>query len=329
MPLKDYFKTFGAKFDNNRITSFAETAKEFQELTNAVVCPLLANGQIRITGDDQLDFVHGQTTNIVKGLDINSFSENLLLNHKGHALTDLKVFKREDDLYIVSEGSAEYILERFKKHIIFDQVVLQDLSEKLMSFTVQGDNSKKLLEAAFETKMPEANKYIQFKYKTAKILINSAKRTKNTGYDINLCISEGPMIFEKLIAMGIKPVGEDVLHISRVEAKIPMAIYDAGAGVLPQEAGLEPKLSYNKGCYLGQEIIARIHARSNLRRSLELLKLDAIPKTKRPDISLNNKKIGTLGTVVNHPKKGILALAVLKNNLEAKTFEVEGLGAYL
>ncbi len=329
MPLKDYFKSLGAKFNNNRITGFLEKDSEYKELANAVVCSLMANGQIQIKGDDRLDFVHGQTTNIVKNLELNSFSENLLLNHKGHALADIKVFKRETDLYIVSEGSAEYTLARFKKHIIFDAVVLNDLSKKLVTFTVQGDNSKKLLEAAFETRMPKTNKFIELEYNNAKILINPAQRTKNGGFDINLCISDGIEIFEKLISMGIKAASEDVLDISRVEAKIPMAIYDAGTGVLPQEAGLEPKLSYNKGCYLGQEIIARIHARGSVRRSLQLLNLDAIPDIKRPDIILNNKKIGILGTVVKHPKLGIIALAVLRNDLQKSEFEVAGIKAVL
>lgn len=328
MLLKDYFKSLGANYANNRITSFGSN-QEFKELANAVICPLTANGQIRITGNDRLDFVHGQTTNIVKTLAINSFSENLLLNHKGHAIADLKVFKREDDLYIVSEGSAEYTLARFKKHIIFDQVVLQDLSEKLMSFTVQGANAKKLLEEAFNIEMPEANKFIQFEYENAKILINPANRTKFGGYDINLCISEGAMVFEKLTSLGIASVGEDALEISRVEAMIPMAIYDAGAGVLPQEAGLEPKLSYNKGCYLGQEIIARIHARGKVRRSLRLLKLDGFPEVTRADIILKAKKVGILGTVIKHPEQGLLALAVLRTDLKEIEFEITGVGARL
>ncbi len=328
MELSEYFSSLGAVFEEARVLRFTDSAKEFEYLEDAVLCPL-ANGQIRITGDDRLDFVHGQVTNQVKNLALNSFSENLLLNHKGHALVDLRVFRRTDDLYLTIEDSSEFCLVRFKKHIIFDKVVLEDLSNKLMTFTVQGKNAKKHLEAALASPMPKAGEFIELNFENAKILVNPAQRTVYGGYDINLCISDAIRVFKKLLAAGIKPSGEEALEFSRVEAKIPIAIKDAGPGVLPQEAGLEPKLSYNKGCYLGQEIIARIHARSSLPRSLKRLRLEAMPAKKRADILLAAKKIGVLGTVVKHPKLGLIALAVIKDNIETTEFDIGGVKASL
>ena len=329
MELKDYLISLGAKFDHARVSSFTDVADEFNALEDAVICPLLTNGQIRITGDDRLDFVHGQVTNQVKNLKVNGFSENLFLNHKGHALVDLKVFRRADDLYLTIEDSTEFTLNRFKKHIIFDKVELQDLSSKLTTITLQGKNAKKYLEELFQTDVPAAGQFIELEFAAAKILINPAKRTLYGGYDINLCISDAIPVLKKLLSAGLKLAGEDALEISRVEAKIPKAIKDAGVGILPQEAGLEPMLSYHKGCYLGQEIMARIQARSSLRRSLQILSLESLPEQARAEIRLNDEKVGVLGSVVNHPMLGIIALAVLKNNSEASEFDVGGVKAGL
>jgi len=253
----------------------------------------------------------------------------LLLNHKGHALVDLKVFRRADDLYLTIEDSAEFTLNRFKKHIIFDKVELQDLSSKLTTIILQGKNAKKHLEEICQTDMPAAGEFIELKFAAAKILINPARRTLYGGYDINLCISDAIQVLKKLLSAGLKLAGEDALEISRVEAKIPKAIKDAGVGILPQEAGLEPMLSYHKGCYLGQEIMARIQARSSLRRSLQILSLESLPEQARAEIRLNDEKVGVLGSVVNHPMLGIIALAVLKNNSEASEFDVGGVKAGL
>jgi folate-binding protein YgfZ len=110
------------------------------------------------------------------------------------------------------------------------------------------------------------------------------------------------------------------LEASRVAAGLARAAVDAGPGVLPQEAGLDEALSTRKGCYLGQEIMARIEARGRLKRSLTILALgdrdgDGPPADARAVLA-DGRRVGRLGTVALHPEAGLLALAVLRGDLE-------------
>jgi folate-binding Fe-S cluster repair protein YgfZ len=124
--LKDFLVARGARFNQQgRLESFGPSKNEFEKLEGAVVVPLLVHTALRVTGADRLDFVHGQLSNEVKRLQLGTLSENLLLNHKGHALAQMRVFRRDDDLFLAVEGNAGELVEReLRAHIIFDQVAL-------------------------------------------------------------------------------------------------------------------------------------------------------------------------------------------------------------
>jgi tRNA-modifying protein YgfZ len=286
----------------------------FQALESAVLVPLLGHTALRVTGDDRHDFVHGQLSNEIKRLKPNTFSENLMLNHKGHALAQMRVFRRDDDLFIAVEGNkGEFVERELRAHIVFDQVELQNLSNVISSFTVQGKFAAKVI-TNLAPELPMDNTFIQVPFASAKVLIHPAKRSVPGGFDIHVLSSDAEMLIQHLLESGVTLGGEQALNISRVEAGIPHAETEAGEGILPQEAGLEPLISYAKGCYLGQEIMARIEARGSLRRSLQGLKLASVPNAR--DIYLGTKIVGQLGTVVQHPLLGVIALAVLRNDLE-------------
>lgn len=313
--LQDFFIAQHAKLnEKGRLESFTSPKAEFAALETAIIVPLLGHTALRVTGADRLDFVHGQLSNEVKRLQANTFSENLLLNHKGHALAQLRVFRRDDDLFLAVEGNAGELVEReLKAHIIFDQVELQNLSETITSFTVQGKEAAKVLESFGD--LPTGNTFVQAPFANAKILIHAAKRTVPGGFDVHVLTRDAEALLQHLLGLGTTLAGEQGLDMSRVEAGIPYAETEAGEGVLPQEAGLEHCVSYTKGCYLGQEIMARIEARGNLRRSLKKVGLEALPSLEDRDIRSADKGVGRLGKVVEHPTLGVIGLAVMRNDL--------------
>ncbi|MEX2542528.1 MAG: hypothetical protein WD314_11995, partial [Trueperaceae bacterium] len=119
-----------------------------------------------------------------------------------------------------------------------------------------------------------------------------------------------------LTAAGAVAGGMAALRLGRVCAGLASAAGEAGEGVLPQEAGLEPLVSYRKGCYLGQEIMARIEARGKLRRELGALRLEREPEPGEREVRRDGRLVGRLGTVARHPESGVLALAVLRSDLD-------------
>ena len=158
------------------------------------------------------------------------------------------------------------------------------------------------------------------------MLVSEAVRGAHGGYDLHVLTKDAPALFEALLGAGAAPAGEDALTLARVVAGLPAAETEGGEGVLPQEAGLEPLLSYRKGCYLGQEIMARIEARGTVRRELRRLALSALPATGARDILKGGKVVGRLGAVAIHPEEGVVGLGVVRKDAAASGPDAGGSG---
>jgi folate-binding protein YgfZ len=129
--------------------------------------------------------------------------------------------------------------------------------------------------------------------------------------------SEAPAFFRRLLeagrCVGVEPVGFAALETRRVEAGVPRYGRDFGADHFPQETGLEEQaVSYTKGCYLGQEVIARIHYRGQANRVMRGLRLPGGPLADGTEVAFEDRPLGTLSSAVDSPALGgAVALAVL------------------
>ncbi len=241
-------------------------------------------GFLEVTGDDRADFVNAQVTGDVRRMPEGSTLRTLLLNHRGHALAQMTVAKLPDRLVVaVEEGQEEYILTEFRDRVIFDQVEIMEVPDGRWTLIHMAD--QELPDNAMATA--------------------AADRIGSPGTD-GLYAGAGPELGD--------PLGPEEILARRVAALVPAAVADAGEGVLPQEAGLEPLISYRKGCYLGQEIMARIEARGNLRRQLTRLRLSGPPEADDRDIFLDGRRVGRLGSV-SGAEGDWTALAVLRSDL--------------
>ena len=313
----NYLTEEGAVLENGRVTSFKDDAKAYNALQNNAIVVPLGTAALRVTGADRLEFVHGQVSNEVKRLSVGEFSDSLMLNHKGHALAQMRVVRRKDDLLVFIEGSASvFVKQQLEAHIIFDQVELEPLN--WVSLSVQGADAASILEQSLGSGLPTGKEFLTSTFEGAEVLISASTRSVQGGFDLATSADAGAGLTRTLLDGGATLVGEEALNLARVSAGIPHAEYEGGEGSLPQEAGLEPLISYTKGCYLGQEIMARIEARGNLRRSLHGLKLENMPDPEARDIELDGKRVGRLGTVVEHPDLGVIALAILRNDIDPK-----------
>ena len=317
--LSEYLSERGAQMTEGRVSSFSDLSSEVQALIQAAgLVPLLTTTPLRLTGADRLDFLHGQVSNEVKRLRAGETNTSLMLNVKGHALAQMRVYRREDDLFVAVEGGAgQFVQRELQAHIIFDQVELENLTEAITSSTLQGPRAQEVLKEVFDTDLPNEGTFIQPPFESAKVLISSSKRSGAGGYDLHILSKDAPALFERLEAAGATPAGEDALEAVRVAAGIASAWGEGGEGALPQEVGLEHAVSYRKGCYLGQEIMARIEARGKLRKGLRGVRLGALPESDVKDLMLENKKVGRLGTVVEHPDWSVIGLVSVRTELDS------------
>lgn len=299
-----------------------ELAAAYAQLEQgAVIFPYADTTPIRITGTDRHDFLHGQISNDVKGLCAGQSNSALMLNHKGHALALMQVFRRKDDIFVaVVDGAGALVTQQLEQHIIFDQVSLQDLSGTISHYALQGMHAEKVLQQALgttwtEKEMVEGN-FLQIPWQDAKILITPQRRSAQGGFDIFVLHNDAEALLETLQAQGASMAVEELKELARVEAGNATVSNEAKDVPIPQEAGLEKHISYHKGCYLGQEIMARLEARvisqGKLRRGLARVQLSEPAST----LYSEGVKVGHVSTLVQHPEGYYLALAIVKKGTE-------------
>jgi folate-binding protein YgfZ len=159
------------------------------------------------------------------------------------------------------------------------------------------------------------------------VFVTRARRSLAGGVDLIAQVDRVSGLRQRLLVAGAREGSAADLDLLRVQAGVATAAGEGGEGVLPQEAGLEGHVSYRKGCYLGQEIMARIEARGNLRRQLTGLNLKGRPAAGERSIVLDGRLVGRLGTVAADGDR-VLALAVLRNDLPVDAeLEVGGVKA--
>ena len=303
------------------VCAFADPRDEARHLLAgaAALVPLVRRGALRVTGDDRIDFVQGQVSHDVRGLTAGGVREALLLDHRGRPQADLVVVRREHDVYLaVDDGRSGVVRDSLEAHVIFDQVVIEALDEVLASFVVSGADALAVLRDALSVdrlpETPDATR--QVAWHGADVLLHARARGLTDSVDVHLLSEHLAPLWSTLAAAGAVPIGERALATARVAAGIAAAAAE-GVDALPQEAGLEARVSYRKGCYLGQEIMARVEARGNVRRSLATLALDGAPAL--DDVGLvgdDGRPAGRVGTVVPWREGGWRALAVLRNGLD-------------
>ncbi len=285
----------------------------------SALVPLVGRGALRVTGADRVDFVQGQVSHDVRGLASGGVREALLLDHRGRPQADLVMVRREHDLYLaVDDGRSATVRAALDAHVVFDQVVIEALDERLASFVLSG---RDVLETLGQTlgveRLPVSPELVlQVPWRGADVMLHARPRGLEASLDVHLLSEHLPPLWSLLEAAGAVVVGERALAAARVAAGIAAAAAE-GQEALPQESGLEPRVSYRKGCYLGQEIMARVEARGSLRRSLARLTLAGAPEPGTAPVveGSDGRVVGRVGTVAPTLEGGWSALAVIRNEI--------------
>jgi tRNA-modifying protein YgfZ len=271
----------------------------------------IPSGAVRVTGSDRIPFVHGQSTNDVRGLPTPGAQRALILNAKGQIEYDVRVFKRQDDLYLqTAPGLGSEVLERLKRYVVFDDVQLDDITDKIRVVHLSGET---ILEVASKLGFdPAGTNTQQFSNEIGGTLLAlKIDRGPGMGLDIHVLASKADELQNWLEILGLRHLAN--LEHARILAGIPDAHKDHFLGMLPQETGLEFAVSYKKGCYIGQEIMARLEARGHTNR--ELVRVIADRKLE-PGTALffEGRSVGFVGASVPRDDAW-LALAVLRKDV--------------
>jgi len=235
---------------------------------------------LRVSGEDSLAFLQGQFTNDLHQDSAAGAVYGLWLNQKGKVLADSFVRKISDrEAWIGSYFStAQVIRERLEAYIIADDVVIEDVSETMMGLTVFG--------AVTSADLGLGDAGWSF----------SGRRVREPHREFIFPVSAEPAVTAKL-AGGIALTAEQ-MEWKRIAAGIPAVPADIGPADLPNEGGLETgAISYTKGCYLGQEVMARLKSMGQVRRRLLRVRGDGEPPARATALYQGARKAGELRSV--------------------------------
>ncbi|HEX5431553.1 MAG TPA: glycine cleavage T C-terminal barrel domain-containing protein [Bryobacteraceae bacterium] len=232
---------------------------------------LSSRGKIRVTGEDRARLLHAMTTNQVERLKPGEGCYVFFLNAQGRILGDANLFCFEDSLLLDTEPETRVKLqEHLDRYIIADDVTLTDETEATATIAVEGPTAASVL-SLFGPDLPE-NRYSWTSW-GARIVAN-ADTTGAGGFLILLPASgKDDLISQLASANVIKATPEDG-RIVRIERGRPRYGDEITERYLVQETAQTHAVSFNKGCYLGQEIVERVRSRAQIHRVLRRLELD-------------------------------------------------------
>lgn len=233
--------------------------------------PPAPRGLLRISGADRVRFLHGQTTQDIKKLKPGEGAQALALTNKGRVLALLLVLADEDALWVETDpGRAAFLKTAWEKVIVMDDVEISDRSESLGVVALSGADAPAFLARASRDAVPEPPPlgHAPFSLGGQQARLVRACRAGGAGLELwTLAAYTGPLR-GALERAGALPVDEEAL---RIRNGIPRYGTDVTEENLPQEAGFDEDtgwISYAKGCYVGQETIARLHNLGQVQKRL-------------------------------------------------------------
>lgn len=272
-----------SEFKSPGICKFGDIVNEYAALADG---PGLVNrnhrGLIEITGKDRLAWLHNLTTNQVKSLSPGDGNYAFVLNIKGRILFDLNILVQRDSLWLDLDRSfLPVALAHLNKYVIMEDVRIKDQSDEFFRLGLSGDGAGALGE--------------RFGASNVRNLAQLGRASFRVG-DIDVALFRddfcGPFGVEFLVPLeaaeqvwaaltntscvpSALPVGVEAVEIRRIEAGIPAPGAEITDEALPAETGQMPRaVSFNKGCYLGQEVVERMRARHVVARQLVGLVLE-------------------------------------------------------
>lgn len=313
------FVEFRGREVPNRFTSLDE---EYSALGDeAGLLDLSVQGVVELRGRDRSRFLHGMVTNDIGRLSPGQGCYALMLTPQGRILTDMRVFCLEESLMLVVDVDlVEKDLALLRRYIIADQVEVIDRSADLAILSLQGPKAAEVVAGLCGGASPPEAPFEHRRIQVGNLPARCARvrRTASGGYDLIVPESRSVDLWNHLLQAGkpagLRPAGLEAWNVRRLEAGIAWYGLDMDEARIPLEVGLEEAISYDKGCYIGQEVVARATFRGQVNRKLMgLLLASGEPAQGGNKIFRNGREVGWVTGSAYSPGLGrAIALAYVR-----------------
>ena len=270
------------------------------------------SGKLALTGREAKTFLNGQVTNDIEALEPGHGCYAALLTHKGKMLADLRVIDTGGELLLLCERSAlQSLFDAIRRYKIGFDCELHKRTLERGSLSLIGPDADAVLGKKGQSPFSEHDNAAGEIGGAEVLLIRT-----DVGIDVVCDSADSDRVKAALLGAGAVEADEATAEVVRVERGRPRYGVDLDDSVIPQEAGLnERAVSFTKGCYVGQETVARLFYKGKPNRHLRGLRLgeEVQPGT---ELRLGEREVGTLTSVARSPKLGAVGLALVRREAQ-------------
>ena len=316
-----------AVIEDNSVKDFGLSIEEEQAAySNLVLADLSQYALIEASGEDLVDFLQGQLSNDIKLVTQETGQLSAYCNPKGRILASFRIFKRNENYYLRLHSSiVEATLKRLRMFVMRSKVELQDRSDELSRIGVAGLNASSKLSKMFDNLPKNTDDSSTENDLTIIKLAGSIPR-----YEVHGPLEQIKVLCESLQSDGVK-IGENSWNLLSIRAAIPEIVAETVEAFVPQMVNLQAinGLSFTKGCYPGQEVVARMHYLGKLKRRLFVCSAETdtlpVPGESIMTSDENEQKVGQIvnsSRVNNHKIEFLAVLQIekaLNNDLHIKS----------
>jgi len=301
-------------------------------LQGVAVCDRSHWGRIKVSGDDRLRFLHNQSTNDFQSLKPGQGCDTVFVSSTARTIDLATAYVRDDAvILLVSPNRREFLMEWLDKYIFFaDKVELADITQYTCTFSLTGPGSDAII-AQITTGELLGKAYGSHQVYTippaegVRIAVGSG--LASPGYTLVFPVTDKATVWEKLLELGAVPMSDKAWDTLRIIQGRPAPDYELTDDYNPLEVGLWQTVSFNKGCYIGQETIARLNTYKGVKTYLWGVKLSGFTETETA-ITIGEEKVGKLTSVTQTPE-GYFGLGYIRSKaggvgLKVQVGEVEG-----
>jgi folate-binding protein YgfZ len=312
---KNYLLSKGATYTADASFHFNDEAADNQKAeTTNIICDLSHFGLVVIAGDDAATFMQGQLTNDVNQVDVDNSQLSALCNNKGRMIANFRLFKHQQNYFLsLKKNLVEKSIGHLQNYILRAHVAIQDISEQLIHLGISGDNATELLSPFIEN-ISQKTDSVSHNDNYIAVRVAGLK----PGYEIFCSLEHAKFLWEK-IAEQAEAVNSSSWDYLNIQAGIPYIDAASSEEFVPQMANMEliNGVSFTKGCFTGQEIVARMHYLGKLKKRCYKVHVDTENKPHAGDkLFAENARAGqNTGVIIQaekNPQSGYDALAVIQ-----------------
>jgi folate-binding protein YgfZ len=310
---KEFLQKAGAEFDDHGVVHFGNPRRELSvAITGNVFCDLSHFGLIAVHGEDATTFLQGQLTNDITRVDDGHSQLSGLCNPKGRLLGSFRIFRHGDSYYLCMPADmVEGILNRLRMFVLRSRVTLDEASDTFVHLGLSGEDAQNTLHD-FTGRCPQDVNDVISQDNRVVIRVPGI----HPSYEVFTTAGDACSLWDKL-NVKCAPIGAEAWRLLDIQAGIPIIYPETREAFVPQMTNMQlvDGVSFKKGCYTGQEIVARMQYLGKLKRRMYRGRVNTTTAPAPGDEVFNAddpQSCGQLVTAARHPDGDYAVLTVLQ-----------------